>query len=271
MQGRSERSIVAALIAGGCFAPTPPANVPCAANGTCPGGQTCDFTRPIPICGASELDASADTPSDPPTIPAGAALWLRMEDDPADGADDATGRHVSTCTACPSLVPGRVGNAFQFRLAGIDIAAAPDLEPNTGFTVAAWVRVKLAPAQFLGAVLRKGTSPSYGLLVLTDLSVVYYTGDLAMGSTPLTLDTWHHVAMTWDGARTIGYLDGVITLSAIGTATPMADPGPFSVGNLPLVPTEIAFDGAIDEVVFFNRVLGDTEIVQLASAIPFPN
>lgn len=72
-----------------CYSANPAVNVPCAQDGTCPGGQFCDFARQPPLCVTTPLDAAIDvavacSPADN-TCPADSPI-----------CDDAT----KTCRRC---------------------------------------------------------------------------------------------------------------------------------------------------------------------------
>jgi len=57
------------VLVGGCYHPTPPGDVPCSPNGTCPGTLQCDMSRSPPTC-VDQLpdprDAAADSSHDAP-------------------------------------------------------------------------------------------------------------------------------------------------------------------------------------------------------------
>ncbi len=64
---------IAAIVLSGCYHPNPATGVPCAANGDCPDGQTCDMQQSPPVCVAtpgsgSVMDAPLflDAPPDAP-------------------------------------------------------------------------------------------------------------------------------------------------------------------------------------------------------------
>lgn len=58
------RPLVLAAVLAGCYQPAPPSEVPCASNGECPGGLTCDLSRTPPVCveqlPSGTPDAAAD-------------------------------------------------------------------------------------------------------------------------------------------------------------------------------------------------------------------
>jgi hypothetical protein len=84
--------------------------------------------------------------------------------------------------------------------------------------------------------------------------------------TTLSVDTWYHVAMVYNGTDVRMYLDGV--LDANGTDNPFAfnegffdSTAPFSIGSRGT--TADYFDGQIDEAAVFNRALSADEITSI--------
>ena len=72
-----------------CYSANPAVGVPCAADGTCPSGQFCDFAREPPLCVTTPLDAAIDV---------AVACSPSANTCPADApvCDDAT----KTCRRC---------------------------------------------------------------------------------------------------------------------------------------------------------------------------
>ena len=99
-------------------------------------------------------------------------------------------------------------------------------------------------------------------------------------STPITTDGWHHVALVLDGSGTVqpgaltGYLDGVAFGSGDGSLI-RAHSGKIAIGGISgntrlhdgVDKTGGGFQGLIDEVRIYDRVLAPGEIASLASAI----
>lgn len=62
------QAALAVLVVWGCYHPNAATGVPCAANGDCPAGQTCDTHQAPPVCVGtlSDARAMADAPPDAP-------------------------------------------------------------------------------------------------------------------------------------------------------------------------------------------------------------
>lgn len=217
---------------------------------------------------AAAIDAQIDAPA-PPVIPANPALWLRFEDNPADGVlDSAATPHTATCTVCPAQVTGIKGGAYEFTADRILVAASADLLPGTAFTISAWVRFASTPPGIVVIACKQQANNdcTYGLLGTSSNTVGYHSagGTQSLGTRTLPNGTWHHVAMTWNGTTRIGYVDGAVD-STTAIATMGTEASVLSIGERNVAGSEIGVPGAIDEFLFYNRVLTQAEITLLAT------
>jgi hypothetical protein len=195
----------------------------------------------------------------------GLLLYFDFEsNDPAIGVVGA-----ATCTACPLEVSGKVGTyGGQFFAGGtcMQIADTPALRPPL-FTFALWVNAsgpQLATTfgrPYMGATAQNNTWEMY-----TDTQGVWFVGGNRMytGSV-VSANTWHHVAGVFDGMHMLRYIDGAYT-----TTVTM---GPVVYGNDDvLVGCDIGsgtqgdfFDGVLDEIRLYDRMLSEAEIAALAA------
>jgi cysteine-rich repeat protein len=202
-------------------------------------------------------------------VPANPAVWLRFDDPPGDGVIDSGAGHTAACSSCPAQVPGVFGGAYAFTPGNqVDVAAAPDLGPGTAFTVAAWVRFDTQPTNttVIGCKNVSTNDCTYALLTSSARVPTFHssTGTQAPASTPLALGTWHHIAMTWNGASRVGYVDGVVVTTV--TAPMVNDVATvLSIGARNYSPLPLTFSGSIDDFLFYNRVLSAAELIQLAT------
>ena len=229
----------------------------------------------VPRDGTGTADAPMDASTiDAPAIQTMAALWLQAEDSPTDGATDSAGTHVTTCTACPALVAGRIGSAYAFTNDRLTVAAATDLQPGTAFTLAMWVRVDTAPPSSIGnaMVACKNLGDldcSYALSVSPGLVPQFYsssdTNSNMNGTVTMPLGTWHHVALTWNGNTKTLYFDGALNTSAAASTMASTASTGMTIGERLSTTMPLTFSGAVDDLVFFDRVLSAPEIAQLAT------
>ena len=155
---------------------------------------------------------------------------------------------------------GKVDGALQFNNAGLQSATFNGLQNgNVPFTVEAWVKSSSGATQGIFSI--GVASPSQ----LVELGLLGYTPTLRIihgwndfGSTPLSLNAWHHVAATFDGSNEILYLDGSAVESRVTTINFQNMSG-FRIGTLI---NGYPFNGQMDEVAIYNRSLSASEIYQ---------
>lgn len=212
------------------------------------------------------IDAAIDAPVGH-TVPATPAMWLRMDDTPTDGAlDSAAAPHTATCTSCPTVDTGQFASSYKFANNRIDVANTADIGPNGAFTIATWVRLDVANTG-VTVIACKGQGSidcTYGLLVEPNGFPGFYSmgGAHLQGATAMPVNTWHHLAMTWDGTTKTGYLDGTVAGTA-ALAPPANDTGVLSIGDR--ASSSIPLVGTLDDFVFYDRALSGAEIAALAT------
>jgi hypothetical protein len=277
------------MFVAGCYAPKYAPGGPCTT--TCPGDLVCvqnvcvepgttsgdDADVDVDIDGAM-VDAAvvaidAAPPIDaPPPDPTLIAHW-KFDDDPADGSvSDSTGNnHNGVCVppACPSLVTGVKGGGYRYNPDLSQFVVVQNINGfnSPAFTIAGWMYTDNTNMQI--AVMSKpfgsGTGNSWQLENMDDDKVSFSGGSVhsleSNNSVPQM--TWTHIAGTWDGTTKRLYINGVLARS--GTSQIMFDGNPVYLGadenngNLAL-----PFDGVLDDLRVYNRVLSAQELQTLA-------
>ena len=148
----------------------------------------------------------------------------------AYGFDEATGIAVAdasgngnsgTLAAGTSWnAAGRFGSALQFNgtSSGVTVADAPSLDLTTGMTLEAWVLPTVALSDWR-AVIDKDVDRYY-LMASSNANVPNVGGTWVSGNQnfyapgPLSVNTWTHLAATYDGATVRLYSNGVQVTSA---------------------------------------------------------
>jgi hypothetical protein len=187
---------------------------------------------------------------------AGLTAWLA-----GDGsATDELSTKVATWTATPAYAPGKVGQAFS--VSAGNTVSFPIAQPGP-FTLQAWVRTANPKQPYGSGVLSTGgpgqqaTSAQIELDGAGNYQLNTGNGDLVLFIGPAA-DSFHHLAVTYDGSIVITYFDGQPVLGDFWLGS--ADLGILAL-NLGLDRGGSSpFGGLLDEVQVFGRALSAGEI-----------
>jgi hypothetical protein len=191
---------------------------------------------------------------------------------------------LTNMTRAASPVVGKLGQAMDFGGGGsgdyIDIVSAASLndienQGGGGMTIVAWINPRSDGEWSNGSIVSKSGNP-----ITSNGKWRFYFQDgglaFAKGYSTTVLDVtgagthtynkWQHVAMAWDGSAAAANVDFYIDGAAViptglvqdGEGTKNSD----ASWNLTLGANFI-FDGKIDDVRIYNRVLSPEEILKL--------
>jgi alpha-tubulin suppressor-like RCC1 family protein len=193
---------------------------------------------------------------------------------------DASGNsNNGTLTSSPSWVTGEFGGALNFNGTSsyVDLnntTSSGALKPPLPVTISAWI--KLTSASGYQAIFASDNFNSVyaGCLLETNggkLECVYATGDNSftfrskVGTTVMSAGQWYHVAAVIQGPTTMNlYVNGVDdggTYAGTGTGLGYTT----TSSKIGCRNGSTYFNGAIDDVRFYNRVLSSTEVELLAN------
>ncbi len=188
--------------------------------------------------------------------------------------DNSGNNNTGTLTNGPAWsAAGKYGAAILFDGTNdfVNINDANSLDLTNGMTIEAWVN----PSDLTGFKTiickdRTATSYTYTLAANNNASNVNNqrpnsrartanTNRTITGTSKLPLNTWSHVASTYDGANFRLYVNGVqvATLATTGNLTITTDP--LRIGGTTALSAQY-FAGLIDEVRIYNRALTVFEI-----------
>jgi glucose/arabinose dehydrogenase len=164
---------------------------------------------------------------------------------------------------------GKYGAALSFNgtSSSVTVPDSNSLDLSTGLTLEAWVN----PTALNGGVggwrtmVFKQTSGGMAYAVYANNDGARPAGHVniggekkAIGTAQLPLNTWSHVATTYDGATQKLYVNGTQVASRAQTGAIPASTGPFRIGGNSIWGEWFA--GLIDEVRVYNRALTAAEI-----------
>ncbi len=228
---------------------------------SCPGGGNYSATTSLP---AGDFEIVPPPPCVAP--PADMEAWYAAE----NNANDIMGVPPHNGSFNGSYAAGKVGQSFSFD--GVDdtveIPDAPELNPTAEISLDAWVYVTGGQGQHRDIISKDGEASDRQFL-LTASDVNKYRAHIGVpsgleyvdGSTTVQLNTWTHLAMTYDGSTLKLYVNGELDGSLSVTGAIITTTQPIRIGGgAPIGQSPFFFTGRIDEVEIFSRALLETEI-----------
>ena len=190
-------------------------------------------------------------------------------------AVDSFNAFDGTISGATRVTTGRFGRALSFDGAGdsVVIANSSGLTPTAGMTISAWVNPSALAAWRPVVAKERAPFPTYGLYASNTSSRatarVGTTADLTTSATSaFGLNTWSHVAMTWNGTTLRLFVNGVQVASRTVTGALAAGTGQVRLGGDSL--RGEWFSGLIDEVRAYGRPLSASEITADMNAPVLP-
>jgi chitodextrinase len=172
--------------------------------------------------------------------------------------------NTGTLTNTTWTSAAKYGNALVFDGASsrVTINDSVSLHLTTGMTVEAWANPSNVSASWRD-VIYKGND-NYFLEGTSDTgapgggATLGSVDAVTRGSTPLTLNSWSHLALTYDGTTLRLYVNGVQVSSVAQTGTIATSTNPLQIGGDNLFGQ--FFTGTIDEVRVYNTALNQSQI-----------
>lgn len=192
------------------------------------------------------------------------------------------GKLVDLDPSAAWVMAGPDGTALSVEGKGyVAVADSSSLDSiTTQVTVAAWIYLEQTNTDFATAISRQigtGLGQLYHLSInpmqLPALYITIPSRQLyLMAPSTAPIQTWVHLAGTWDGSTARLYVEGVQVASADIAGTLGAETNPVILGgngNGDKV-TELV-TGRLNEVVLYRRALSAAEVARLASAPLLPS
>ncbi len=141
-----------------------------------------------------------------------------------------------------------------------DYVTLPNLDYNS-LTFSAWIKRGRTSAGNFDRLLMSVNSNGWGVYMDSNNTIGFTK--VAVSNTnssgTITDTNWHHVVVTYDGANSRYYIDGVLD-SSPSYAVSFSGGGSYTIGSRG---TGEYFQGKIDEVRIYNRALSATEVANL--------
>ena len=193
--------------------------------------------------------------------PAGLVAAYGFNEGAGTAVVDASGNgNTGVISGATWTAAGRYGGALVFNgtSAVVTVPSAASLQLTTGMTLEAWVYPTAAPTGWR-AVVAKNVDRYYLMAASSPNNRPAAGGTWTAGNqntagpAVLAVNTWTHLAATFDGAMVRLYVNGGLVASQAQTTALVPTAGTLQIGG-DSYPGEF-FAGRIDEVRIYNRAL----------------
>jgi chitodextrinase len=196
-----------------------------------------------------------------------AAAYAFSEGTGLQTADASGNGNSGTLSGATWTGAGKYGSGLTFDGTNdwVTVPDAASLDLTSGLTVEAWVRPTTTTGWRTVLLKEHGSTLAYALYGNATgnrpLGVVYTGGaeQKLSGPTALALNTWAHLALTYDGAQLRLYVNGTQRATKAVTGAVPSSTGALRIGGNNVWRTEW-FKGDLDEVRVYSRALAAAEI-----------
>lgn len=206
--------------------------------------------------------------------------YWRLDEGSGITTKDSSGfGNNGTLVENPTWTTGKNGGGIDFNgINSVDVPNNPTLQITGSTTITAWFKSTSYPGDDAPILSKRGGEDSYQLDVTADSgqrtigfklgNVPINTRHIRYGGTPLSLNTWYHVAGVYNAqAQTINvYLNGVEdngTLINTVVSSQSSNNTDLRIGERKGLP-DFNFRGIIDEVRLYNRAITPNEVTAIA-------
>ena len=181
-------------------------------------------------------------------------------------ADNSARGHTGSLSNAAWTAAGHAGSALTFNGSSSWVAVpdSPDLDLTTGLTLEAWLN-PTSVTSWRTVVLKEGVGElAYALYANDDgaqpILSVHFGGTTTIASSPsrLAVNTWSHLAATYDGVTERLFVNGVQVGTQARTGAIDVTAGRLMIGGNSL--WNEFFAGTIDDLRIYNRALSAAEI-----------
>ncbi len=208
-------------------------------------------------------------------------LYFTFDENNGDTVGDRSGNGNDGTINNANWIDGKYGAALKFEAAAnsfVEVADSPSLNPETEISYMAWFNsdVYSSANGIISKYTGAGNNRSYNLRVHHTLMNALSTEISSNGVFQVGISTtevhseailvegqWHHAAITFEAGEFLRmYVDGTMVSEsdAAATVSIFDNNTPMRIGTDFNDEAKRFFDGIIDEVAVFNRVLTDAEV-----------
>jgi hypothetical protein len=213
------------------------------------------------------VDVTLTVTAPPPVTPPGLVAAYGFEEPSGTGVTDASGNgRDGTLSGATRSTSGRYGSTLSFDGTN-DWVTVPDadaLDLTSGVTMSAWVNPTALGSTYRTVLMKEQPGGLIYALYAGDgtgkpSGHVFTTSEQRVtGPANTPLNTWTHLATTWDGSTLRTYVNGDQVASRAVAGTLRTSTGVLRLGGTGVWAEWFA--GRIDEVRLYNRALTTTEI-----------
>lgn len=174
-----------------------------------------------------------------------------------DDIDPAIAGDPGTCAY------GVFNGSISFIQLNDDTSTADSLlDIADNLTVTTWINTNVIPSSGLKSILSKDENYEFHINSSGQIFWWWRWATLTTTGAPLSLNQWHHIAVTWRNGEQVIYIDGVERARSSRTGSLDINNDPLQVGQ-DLAIAERFFDGEIDEVRIYENFLSAAEVNQV--------
>ncbi len=233
--------------------------------------QMRDSETPTPNVGTASSPANATTDEYGGPTAGLLGYWSMNDGGGTTVTDNSTNSNTGTCVDSSSWVSGKFGGALDFTGGYVGCGTDSSLRPSSALSIAAWVKVDtFAYYTGIAAMIHdSGAVESGYMLMINNYSFDGFGGAVCGSDGGLgyindgtySTGTWYHVAITFNGSTETLYVNASSVASGSESSPINYTPGSaFEIGRYADDDEDRRFDGIIDDVGVWNRVLTSTEL-----------
>lgn len=186
-----------------------------------------------------------------------------------NAADSSGNENNGSIVGSANFVSGQIGNALSFDGSNyINVPDSSNLDLGENYSISLWTNPNNLPTW--QCMVERGSSASNRMgLWLNNDQITFETsnngGNWWNTSSTISTGQWHHIVATHEGTTDTEsiYVNGTLIGSQTGRTTDTPNSGALSIGSSPAYSFGYKFNGNIDDVRIYNKVLSQTDILDL--------